>query len=95
MNRGLFNSALHSGSTVIINDPASGSGVFVCGSFYDISGSAISSREDNFSMISDAISWQFGERVANEKNHLTKVQFSSSYASAIRRIENTYTGSGG
>ena len=95
MNRGLFNSALHSGSTVIINDPASGSGIFVCGSFYDISGSATSSRADNFSMLKDAINWKIGERVADEKSHLTKAQFSSSYGSAINRIRNTYTGSGG
>ncbi len=95
MNTGLFNSSLHSGSTVIINDPASGSGIFVCGSFYDISGSVTSSRADNFSMVVDAVNWQIGEQVADEKNHLSKAQFSSSYASAIHRIRNTYTGSGG
>ena len=95
MNKGLFASALHSGSTVIINDPASGSGVFVSGSFYDISGSAVSSRQDNFSMFTDAVNWKIGERVADEKGHLKKAQFLASYESSIQRIKNTYTGSGG
>ena len=67
MNDGLYASACRSGSVLIHSDHASGSGVFVTGSYYRMTSAHGQSIEDNFEDVKDVIEHRLREKISIKK----------------------------
>ena len=87
---GLYNSALRVGSTIIHNDVESGSGIFVSGSYYQMTASNFhgNTRIENFEMVRDSIEYTLREKISEKKGvTLAAAEASASYTGSIDAIK--------
>jgi len=87
MQSTMVTSFKRAGSTLVHHDPASGSGIFVSGSYYSIEGGKGQSREDVFNLITTAVEDKLEEKVAKIGGKLSvSAEASASFTGSIQAI---------
>ena len=87
MQQSMVTSFKRSGSTLVHHDPASGSGIFVSGSYYSIKGGKGQSRGEVFTLMTNAIENKLEEKVAKIGGKLDiSAEASASFTGSIQAI---------
>ena len=91
LNTGMYDAAIRSGSIFVLNDEASGSGIFCSGSYYSFAAGHGNTVQENFNTVCSASEEWMCRSIAKRvtPNNLGGISyFSSSYSGQISAIKN-------
>tara|TARA_Y100001963_G_C6565832_1_gene346537 strand:- start:91 stop:627 length:537 start_codon:yes stop_codon:yes gene_type:complete len=91
LNDGIYDAAVRSGSMLVVNDPASGSGIFVSGSYYSFAAGHGNTVQENFNTVCSASEEWMCRNIAKRVTPMNVGginYFSSSYSTQISTIKN-------